>query len=179
MMVSAGSRSRTGSVMRAIARRVSARGRGTGVKRPAVTAAGPELIGRPRPGESPSGRLFPAKRARRARLRRSPGELLVHLLGEVGHRLLRGGLALHDLLDLTVEDVRALEAAPLRRRRVDGRVVEQLLGERLALRVLEVARGLDALGGAREEADLLGELVQLVGLEHEVDERGAQRLVLG
>src|SRR3954471_25052259 len=137
MMTIAGSRSRTGSVSRAIARRVTARERGA--KRPAVTAAGPELIAKP---------------ARGARPRRSPCELLVHLLGEVGRGLLGARLALHDLLDLTVEDVRALEAAPLRRRRVDRRVVEQLLGEGLALRVGQVARRLDALGRARQEADL-------------------------
>src|SRR5206468_3428897 len=105
MIVRAGSRSRTGSVSRPTARREKAPGRAI---RPTETAAGPELIGRPRPGESPPGRLLPAKRARRARLRRSSGELLVHLLGEIGRGLLRRRLALHHLLDLTVEDVRAL-----------------------------------------------------------------------
>src|SRR4029079_6784658 len=46
------------------------------------------LIGHPRPGESPSGRLLPAKRARRARLRRSHFEDLGFLALEQGVELL-------------------------------------------------------------------------------------------
>src|SRR5215217_3755697 len=46
------------------------------------------LIGRPRPGESPSGRLLPAKRARRARLRRSHFEDLGFLAPQEGIELL-------------------------------------------------------------------------------------------
>src|SRR3954468_22537335 len=156
MIVIAGNSRRTGSGGRAPARRGPAPG---GAKRATLTAAGPVLIGQPRPGQSPSGRWLPANRAGRASLRGSSAELLIHLLGEVGDGLLRRRLALHHLLDLTVEDVRALQAAPLGRRRVDGAVVQQLLGERLALRVLEVARGLDARRRARQEADLRRELV--------------------
>src|SRR3954467_13068835 len=147
MIVIAGSNKRPGSVSFATTRRERAPGR---AKRPTLTAAGPLLMRKPHSGESPSGRLLPAKRARRARLRRSLAELLIHLLGEVGDRLLRCRLALHHLLDLTVEDVRALQAAPLRQRWVDRRVVEQLFGERLALGVLEVAGRLDARGRARQ-----------------------------
>src|SRR4051794_8059724 len=46
------------------------------------------LIGRPRPGEPPSGRLLPAKRARRARLRRSHFEDLGFLAPQQGLELL-------------------------------------------------------------------------------------------
>src|SRR5690348_12703080 len=49
------------------------------------------LIERPRPGDSPSGRLLPAKRARRARLGRSH-------LEDLGFLALEQGVELFDLL---------------------------------------------------------------------------------
>jgi hypothetical protein len=58
-------------------------------------------------------------------------------------------------------------------------VVEQLLGERLADRVVEVARCLDAVDRSGQEPDGAGELVEVRGLEHVVDERVREVLVLG
>src|SRR4051794_14441541 len=176
MMTIAGSNSSTGMVnlLTPRARREPDRG-ALSEARPAETVAGAVVTSRPRPGMPgargwPGAGLLPGS---------SPGELLVHLLRQLLHGLLTGGLPLHHLLDLAVEDVRALQAAPLGRRRVDRGVIEQLLGERLALRVIEVAGGLDAVRRARQEADLARELVQLRRFEHEVDERRSEGLVLG
>src|SRR5690349_22022145 len=174
MITIAGSSISTGMVSRLTRRCVLWAGRGARV-RPAETAAGtPVNVATPGTPGQPGW-----SRTERGPGSLSPGELLIHLLGQLLDRLLAGGLALHHLLDLAVEDVRALQAAPLRRRRVHRGVVEQLLGERLALRVLEVAARLDAVRRAGQEADLRRELVQLLRLEHEVDERRAERLVLG
>src|SRR3954452_9666987 len=172
MMISAGISSSTGSVRRERARSIAASGRGRGARtaRPATAVEPPVLTRRaPRtPASNPStGARSPGPRRIRTG---SPLELLVHLLLERLRRALRRLLALHHLLDLAVEDVRALERAPPRRRRVYGRVVEQLLGERLLQRVLEVAGGLDPVDRARQEADRARELGQVVGAQHEVDE---------